>query len=254
MAEIESKESVQSDVLMDFLTWLNANKKQVVTGVLIVAGLAAVGGIYRWHRNASEAKANEALFALPTGQMSRTETAAKAEDFLKVAREKAGTTAAERAALLGAGHLFSEGKYDKAAAAFEQFLSDYSSSPYRAQAAFGAAASLEAQSGKAEQAVAKYQEVERQYQGESIAPLAMLARARLLEEQGKADEALKVYSAMESNPNPMDVWKSEAMDRKERLLAKHPELAPKPAPVQEQVIKVTTPTAAEAASTNASKP
>jgi hypothetical protein len=52
--------------------------------------------------------------------------------------------------------------------------------------------------------------------------------ARILEGQGKPEEALRVYETV-IRPNGMDLWGAEAAERKEKLLIKFPNLAKPPA-------------------------
>lgn len=228
----------QSDAFYDFLAWADKNKKQVITGLLAVAVVGAAIGLYVWNKNSKEASANDALFALPSGLMQARKAVPTGESYMKVADEYAGTGVAERAELIGAGFLFAEGKFDQARKAFEDFLTKYPESALKSQAAYGIAASLEA--GNKPEALAKYQDVVQKFPGENVAPLANLARARLLETQGKPEEALKIYDELQGSKIPGDSFKTEAMDRREKLLAKNPQLAPKTQP-DEQVIEVTTP-------------
>ena len=81
--------------------------------------------------------------------------------------------------------------------------------------------------GKTDEAATRYQEIAREYRSEAVGPMANLALARIYETQGKSEQALKIYSEMEASTSPFDVWRSEAAIRREKLLAKHPELAPK---------------------------
>lgn len=244
MASEQKTQQAQADPLADFLIWLDRNKKQVGYSLIAVAVIGAAVGLYVWHKGEKETEANAALFALPSGfTQSRNQQPANGEAFLKVADDYSGTSVAERAELMGAGVLFSSGKYKEAQAAFEKFLNDHPEAPnaLRAQASFGVASSLDAL-GNIDQAVAKYQAVEQQFRGENVVPLAALARGRILEMQNKSEEALKVYQNLESSSSPTDPWRTEAIDRREKLVARHPELASKytPAP-QEQILEVTTP-------------
>lgn len=239
----QSAQPTQSDPLYDFLAWLDGNKKQVITGLAVAAIVGSVIGLYIWNKKSTETKANEALFAIPSAQGRNAATPPTGEAFLKVEQEYPNTSAAERAELIGAGFLFTGGKYDKAKAQFEEFLTERPKSELRSQAAFGIAACLEAQ-GKIDEAIKKYQEVAAQYKGKNVAPLASFAVARLYEMQDKPEEALKVYSDLQSSKDPNDMWRSEAVDREEKLLAKYPQLAGKYKPAAapgEQIIEVTTP-------------
>jgi TolA-binding protein len=241
MAEQAPTQPAQSDAFYDFLAWLDRNKKQVALGVGAVLVAIAGYGLYSWNKQSTELSANDALFALPSGMaQSRGTPAPKPDAYIKVAEEYRNTSAGERAEMLAAGSLFSNGDYAKSQAAFEKFMSDRPESPLKPQAAFGVAACLEAQ-GKADAAKAKYQEVAQQYRAKNVAPLAKLSQARMLETEGKLDEALKIYQEMEASTAQNDMWKGEAVDRKEKLFAHHPDFAKTHAPPKEQIIEVTTP-------------
>ena len=132
-----TKESADFD---SFLAWLHFNRKPVAIGAAVLVAVAVIFAIYTWKKNQNELDANAALFALPTlvGASGRT-AEVRAEDFQKVAGEFPKTRAAERADLIAAGVLFTEGKYADAEKQFAKFLSERPESPLRAQAALGVA-------------------------------------------------------------------------------------------------------------------
>jgi tetratricopeptide (TPR) repeat protein len=212
----------------NFLTWLYVNRVKVgiVTG--IVAVVIAGAAIISWKKKENEKNANAALSALPSliGPSSRSE--ATPEGFQKVANEYPDTGAGQRAALIAAGVLFSEGKYADAEKAFTKFLNENEEKDLLAQAAVGVAASLEAQ-GKINEAIAKYQELISKYSGQNVVSPAKLTLARLLESQNKPDAALKLYEDLTRSQNPYDPWSAEAGERREILLQKFPNLKTAPA-------------------------
>lgn len=228
----------QTDSSVDLLIWLDQNK----TKLIAVVGLAVVAvagyNFVSWKARAKETGANEALFALPMASIKGSPLP-QGEAFLKVADEHPGTAAAERAALLGAGYLFSNGKFDAAKTQFEKFLNDYPATTLQSQANFGIAASLEG-AGKTDEALKKYQEISGRFPQETVAALAKLSSARILEAQGKDEEAVKIYTAF----SKQDLWKSEADVRLEKIVTRRPELAPAEsmeAQPGDQIISVTTP-------------
>ncbi|MEO5804184.1 MAG: tetratricopeptide repeat protein [Verrucomicrobiota bacterium] len=212
-----------------FMAWLHFNRKRVAIGAAIVAVMLIGVAIFIWKKNQNELDANDALFALPSlvGASGRTNEV-RSEDFAKVAHEYPKTRAAERAELLAAGILFTDGKYVEAQREFSKFMDERESSPLRAQAAIGVAASLEAQ-GKINEAVPKYQELIAKYSGENIISPAKLTLARLLETQNKSEDALKLYDDLARSQNPYDPWAAEAKERREQLFQKLPNLKNKPA-------------------------
>jgi tetratricopeptide (TPR) repeat protein len=217
--------SAESFNFDNFLTWLYENRKAV--GIITAAVVVVIAGIslYNWKKDNDEAKANEALFALPSLVTASGKTAqVRPEAFEKIASEYPDTQAADRAELIGAGILFTDGKYVEAQRAFSKFLESHEEkNDLQSQAALGVAASLEAQ-GKINEAITKYQEVISKYPGENIISPAKLTLARLLETQNKPADALKLYDDLTRIPNPYDPWAAEAGERREQLLQKNPAL------------------------------
>ena len=212
-----------------FVEWVYLNRVRVGIGLGIVVVVVAGVALAKWRKNQNEANANEALFALPSTLSSpRRKTEPHSADFEKIGAEYAGTQAGERAELIAAGLLFTEGKYVDSQRQFSKFLEGHEDSPLLAQAAIGVASSLEAQ-GKVNEAIPKYQEAINNYSTENIVAPAKLTLARLLESQNKPAEALKLYEDLTRTSNPYDPWSSEAGERREQLFQKYPELKKKPA-------------------------
>jgi tetratricopeptide (TPR) repeat protein len=230
--EVESSQAPSQS--MDFYRIANwfydsKNRQKVIIGAVIVFVIGAIIAIVIWKNDKTEADANAALMALPstfgTGAGYAHPTAGALE---QISKEYPNTSAGEQAEILAASVLFTDGKYSDAEQAFKKFLTDHANSPLAAQAHLGVAASLEA-SGKAPEAITKYQEVIAKFPNDAyIASPAKLTLARLYEEQNKADQALRYYDELARIPDPRDPWAAEAKDRREALLAKHPELRPAP--------------------------
>jgi len=218
---------------MDFyhvVNWLNNNRKRVTIGVAVVFAIGAIIAIVVWHNGKTESDANAALMALPSSfGAGRNAEHPNATALEQIAKEYPNTSAGEQAEILAASALFSDGKYPEAEQAFKKFVTDHANSPMVAQANTGIAASLEAQ-GKTADAIAKYQDVILHYPNENyIVSPAKLTLARLYEDQNKPDQALKLYDDLSRSQNQYDPWAGEAKERRETLLAKHPELRPAPA-------------------------
>ncbi len=232
-------ESTNSPEQFDPIEWFTANAKMIgiVVGVVLIAGVGfALSGQMK---EKGEIKANEQLFALPSIGLSKAN--GSAENYLAAARDNSGNPVGERAELLAAGVLFNQGKFGEAQAQFEK-CSKNSDSTVQAAAAIGIAACLESQN-KVNEAIAKYQDVVNKFGTTAAGSQAKLSLARLLESQ-KPEEAFKYYEQLDKSQNPYDPWRSVAMDKREELLAKHPELTPKAPQInapQEQIIEVTTP-------------
>jgi predicted negative regulator of RcsB-dependent stress response len=223
--EVESSQAPSQP--MDFYNvanWFHKNQRRVVIGALVVFAIGAIIAIVVWHNNKVEADANDALMALPSTFGGPNYPHPTAPALQNIAKEYPGTPAGEQAEILAANVLFTDGKYAEAQQAFEKFNTDHANSPLAAQANLGIAASMEG-AGKANDAIGKYKEVITRYPSEPyIINPAKLTLARLLEVQNKPDEALRYYDDLMRNQNQYDPWAGEARERREFLLAKHPEL------------------------------
>jgi tetratricopeptide (TPR) repeat protein len=209
----------------EFLTWVEVNKKKVA--VLFLAAVVIGFGIYiyRWQSAQTEQEANRALLALRTTAGAGPEAApAPAAEFLRVAESYRGTTARERALLLAAGAFFREGEYGQAEEQFNRFLSDHGRSLWAPSAAYGLAASLEAQ-GKLEEAANAYSNVISRYPNEAVVTEAKLGMARIHELRERPEEAVKIYDEL-AGMTPATAWTGQARMHRERLVALHPELQP----------------------------
>jgi hypothetical protein len=208
-----------------FLDWLYTNRKKVTIGVVAAAVIALGVAIGVWKRNANQVDANDLLFSVPSLLSLNARQAPPSPDaLLNVTREYPSTSAGEEAQLLAAGRLFVDGKYSDSEHEFSKFVTDHPASPLIPQAQVGVAASLEAQ-GKTSDAMQKYKEVVAMYSTDpNIASPAKLTLARLSEDQNKPDQALSYYSDLARDTNPYDPWAAEARERRDLLLATHPEL------------------------------
>jgi tetratricopeptide (TPR) repeat protein len=171
--------------------------------------------------------ASDALLKLKTPlNAPENTTPPPASAYLKIAQEYSGTAAADRAGLLAAGALFSENKFTEAQAQFNKFIRDRPQSPFAPIAAYGVAACLEAL-GKQDEALASYQNLSVRYPNSSVLDDAKLSIARLYEAKKMPELALRAYDELMKSAaaGGMANAVSEAMARREDLVAKHPELA-----------------------------
>jgi predicted negative regulator of RcsB-dependent stress response len=223
--EVESSQAPSQS--MDFYhvaNWFHKNQKRVVIIAIAVFAVGAIIAIAAWHSGKVESDANDALMALPSTFGGPNYPHPTATALQNVAKEYPSTPAGEQAEILAASVLFTEGKYADAQQAFQKFTTDHATSPLAAQANLGVAASLEG-AGKANEAITKYQDVILRYPSDPyIVNPAKLTLARLFEEQNKPDQALRYYDELMRNQNQYDPWAGEARERREFLLAKHPEL------------------------------
>ncbi|MEW6307352.1 MAG: tetratricopeptide repeat protein, partial [Verrucomicrobiota bacterium] len=170
-----SSESTESARSIELLTWLETHKKHlVVTGLAIVAA-AFAHTAWKHFDLQKEQEASEALLKLDRGPLAGgKEAEPKAADYLKVATDYAGTSAAQRAQLLAAGALVEEGKYDEARAKFDEFAAQYPNGPLTPVAALGSAGCLDVK-GETDKAMAAYKQVITAYANHSVAGQARIA-------------------------------------------------------------------------------
>jgi predicted negative regulator of RcsB-dependent stress response len=232
--EVETTQS--PDTFLRLISWLHANRKRIIIGLIAAAVIGLSWGLYSWNKTAREDSADAQLLSVQgVVGMSARVTRGSLAPLLDVARRYPNTPGGEYAQLLGAETLFTDGKYSEAQSEFSRYLADYPDGSLVAQAKMGVAASVEAQ-GKTAEAIQKYQEVVKAYSSEtSIVSPAKLTLARLYEEDNKPQQALPIYAQLAQIRNPNDPWAAEARERAELLLAKHPEFrklleAPAPKP------------------------
>lgn len=215
--------------ILEALTWLKANLKQVIIGTVIVIVVGGTVGFAVSHHMQREVRASEALSEVQTPNSSMAAPLpGQAEAYLKVANDHAGTKAAARALLEAGGVYFVEAKYADSQKAFERELKEYPESPWRVEATLGVAAALE-QLGKTNEAIAKYEEV-RKNATAAVADEAKLSLARMYENQGKRVEALKMYDEL-LKAYPYGGLGMEAGIRLEDLTNRYPALGTNLVPV-----------------------
>jgi tetratricopeptide (TPR) repeat protein len=207
--------------------WFETNRKQVIWGVGIVAGLVVIILFFNWNKTQQEINASEALSDISAGQVGNPGARPAPQAYLKVAANYPKSGAGARALLLAAGALYVEGKFPEAKSQFERFSREHHDSPFMGQALLGIAACWDAQ-GKTNEAVTAYKNLVDHHPGESVIPQAKFALARIYEDQGKAEQA-RVYYEELNRTEPYSSVGSEAGMRLEELLAKNPSLVPKPA-------------------------
>jgi TolA-binding protein len=210
--------------IYDVLGWLDVNKKKI--GVVALAAIVIGFAVYTWTylNDQKGLKASTALLDLKPSMSTPTNTPPiQASAFEKVASDYPGTAPAERAEILAATSLFTEGKYPEAHARFSKFLNDHPQSPWASEAQYGIAASLEAQN-KPTEAAAAYQNVFTAYGSSSVAGDAKLALARLYEAQQKPEQALRLYNELlPSGPAASRMpGRSEAYTKREALYKQFP--------------------------------
>lgn len=222
-AAAQNQTYTESTSMYDFLAWIDANRRNIVLGVVLVVGMFAAFAVYTWWKGENELKANAALMALPGSSLGMASTNANPESFFKVAADFAGTETAVRAQLIGAQTLYNQGKFAEAQAAFAKIGDATEFVSIKAAAAYGVAASLDAQS-KPTEALAAYADVANRFPTDGSASLAKLSQARIHEVAGRNDQALRIYDDLVRSAQT-DIWAQDAQSRRQDLLNRHPELA-----------------------------
>lgn len=228
-------ETQKTESVYDFLAWFEVNKKRVAIGGAVFLVLAGAIATAIWYNEQKEIRASEALSAVRV-PMNPNEAAAPdtVKKLEEVVAEYPGTKAAARAELIRAGLLYTEGQYAEAQAAFERFQRDHSESPWFANAFYGVAACLDAQS-KTNEAIAKYEDFIRRYPNHVSVDQARLHVATLLEGIGKPAQALEQYEKITKSV-VFSPAMSEARQRQQQLLEKYPELVQTNKPVISPVV------------------
>jgi predicted negative regulator of RcsB-dependent stress response len=224
-----SGEITESSRYYDFLAWLEINKKQIVTGAVIVAVLAVAVSYYVYSKNQRELAANAALLkvGLPVGGPDQA-SPPTAQAYFKVADEYSSTKAGLRALLFGAGALFTDGKYSEALTEFQKFQNRYPGSSLCPIAALGVASCMDSMN-QVDNAIKAYQDIITRYPDDAVAPQAKIALARLEEAKKQPEQALKLYEEVARQAG-RSYWGSEANEARNVLLAKYPNLVRTNAP------------------------
>jgi predicted negative regulator of RcsB-dependent stress response len=212
----------QTDALWKLWAWFEKNKKQVIYGTTAAAAVALIAWFFVWRAHEKQVEASEALARVSLAHLLEPSGANQddSQAFLKVASEHSGTSAAERAALLAAASLFTQGKYADAQAQFGRFIRENGASQFVPQAKLGVAASLEAQ-GKTTEAVNQYKEVSERHPNSVAAPQAKISLGRIYEAQNQPQQARKIYEELARSDAGTSLG-SEASMRLEELNAKFP--------------------------------
>ena len=218
-------ETDSSDLYLKMLAWLHANRKPLIVAVVVVAAIALVWGFMAWEKTQHETDANAELFTVSIDSNVRS-VPVSPQKLLEVAKEYPSTDAGEYAQLLAANSLFNEAKYPEALQQFSEFIDNHAESTLVPQAKVGVAACFEAE-GKTSDAITKYHDLVVMYPSDlNIVSPAKLTLARLYDADNKPELAFNYYAELARMlpQNPYDPWASEARERSQMLVAKHPEL------------------------------
>jgi len=205
--------------------FLNQNLKKLLLAFIALALLVVVYGVTRHLGAARDAEAAAAFAAAKT-----------VEDYDLVVSRHAGSAAAGNALLAKAELLWNDTKKDSSVETLQQFLRDYSSHAFAAQARLGLGSKLDSL-GKRTEAKAAFEQVIADHAGTDEAALAQLRLGDLLWSDGKEDDAKAMY---ESLPARHANASSEVLDQGEarlnwisaKLPTKEVDGPPKPKPAE----------------------
>jgi tetratricopeptide (TPR) repeat protein len=208
----------------------------VVVG--LVLALVAAGGfqLYRYQKRSVIERSSALL-----------NTARDPSQLREIVTQYADTPSAPVAQLTLASQYFSEGQYELARKAYQQFEQTFPEHPMQASATYGAAMCLEA-SGLSEQAIEAFAAFEENRPDHFLTPLATLGQARCLDQLGRLEEARTLYEDFIA-ANPESPWVADADSQllfvKKQIRAR--DAAPPPgeeeAPPPEQPVAEDTPAA-----------
>ena len=171
-------QDASSDLLFKLWPWLEANKKRLIIGGVLVGLAIAAFSYVSAQKEQNETAAGEELTKLLTSSAASASAPQLADAFSKLAAKYPGTAAAERAQLQAGSTLFASGQYAEAGTQFQKYLSsDNSGGALAASAQLGVAACLEAL-GKPE-ALAAYQKVAANFATTTSGEVAKQAVVRL---------------------------------------------------------------------------
>lgn len=187
-------------------SWIETNKKKLIGG--LVAVLVIVGGILGYvyaYQMPREEKAQtlitDGLHFIQMGDTASLEKAINGEGtfigYAKIAKEYSGTHGANLANYLAGTAYAKIGKYSDAIPFLEAFTpnDDQSVSPM----GLFALAQCYAATNALDKAVDTFKEAAELANNEALSPMCLLEAGKILENQNKKEEALKIYETIKND-------------------------------------------------------
>jgi tetratricopeptide (TPR) repeat protein len=175
--------------------------KQPIIAALSVALLAVV--TFTGYRFYSDRRAAAASAALASAQ--------NAQEYQQVIARYANTPAAADAYILLAEAQRRERKFAEANKTLETFIAKYPKHEFVTTAKMGMAANLESM-GKADEALAMYQQIASAYPNSYTAPLAMLSQVYILKAKNRNDDARRICETILTQYRT-SFWAGESMQQ-----------------------------------------
>ena len=229
-------ESSEPDIMYHGAEWFDQNKGKLLNGALTV--ILAVGA-YLWFKNnqaSSQAASESALFTVQN--LDSTNLVEFAEAYARVSTDQAGKPVAERALILSAKTWLEAADYDKAQAAFDNYLGKHANGHWANEAKLGQAICQEANGDEAA-AISTYQSLTNNERLQEL-QIALLDA----EDEAERERIERELKRLQDEPpaaiqNRATALLEAAQTKFEPLVAK-----PKPAPVPKpEALKPATPAA-----------
>ena len=229
-------ESSEPDIMYHGAEWFDKNKGKLLNGALTV--ILAVGA-YLWFKNnqaSSQAASESALFTVQN--LDSTNLVEFAEAYARVSTDQAGKPVAERALILSAKTWLEAADYDKAQAAFDNYLGKHANGHWANEAKLGQAICQEANGDEAA-AISTYQSLTNNERLQEL-QIALLEA----EDEAERERIERELKRLQDEPpaaiqNRATALLEAAQTKFEPLVAK-----PKPAPVPKpEALKPATPAA-----------
>lgn len=199
----ENKTSAQNMEAALEQTFVEKNIKKIGIAVvaLLVIVLACIG--FNYYTDSRNQKAAEALF--PCEQLFQNGDYEKALNgdgqqvigLVEVAKQYSSTKSGNLAKLYAGLAYAQTGKMEEA----EKMLSDFSGrgDEMVSPAALGALGNVQAELGQLDKAVETLKKAAKKADNSVLSPIYLVQAGEILESQGKADEALKLYEQVRNN-------------------------------------------------------
>ena len=204
----KSEVRAQQDVVLEE-SFIQKNLKTIgiVTGIVIACLLLFMLG--KWYFENQNQKAAEALFpseqlyqqAVQRGDSLTFKKALEGDGvqagLLQVAKQYGSTKAGNMAKLYAGLAYVQLGQFEDA----QKYLEDFSSKGDElvSPAALGALGNVYAELGQQDKAVETLKKAAKKADNTVLSPIYLVQAGEILESQGKADEALKLYEEVKSN-------------------------------------------------------
>lgn len=205
------------DVVLETRVFWERFKKPITVALSVMLLAAIAFTAYRFYSDRRAAAASVALAS-----------ARSAREYQEVITRYSNTPAAADAYILLAEAQRKEKRFEEANKTLETFIAKYPKDELVSTAKMAMAANLDSM-GKADEALAMYQQIASAYPNSYAAPLAMLSQVYILKAKNRNDDARRVCETILTQYR-MSFWAGEAMQQL-RLLKPITSSTPAPAAV-----------------------